>query len=198
MSPDDVKAGIAERMRRTQQSIFAVLIDQHSGMLLAYLRSLLNRSHDVEELYQETVLAAWKGFSRYDRERPFAPWLRTIGRNCVYSFFASRQRRTMHYCCEETIEALEAELVHVESRPGDTWDEKVIAVRECIAHLTEHHRRSIELHYDERCGVDELARRLGVSVEAAKKRLQRGREKVAECLRTKAVFRRMEGLAHDG
>ena len=44
---------------------------------------------------------AWKTLDRFDRERPFAPWLRGIARNHVLAHYRKTRRLPIH--CEETV-----------------------------------------------------------------------------------------------
>ena len=58
--------------------VFAILVREHADRLLAYLRATVPAS-SVDDLFQETVLVAWRRLPDYDRARPFGAWLRGIG-----------------------------------------------------------------------------------------------------------------------
>ena len=47
-------------------------------MLTVFLRSRVNDEAAVDDLFQETMLVAWKRLDECDLSRPFGPWLRGI------------------------------------------------------------------------------------------------------------------------
>ena len=74
--------------------VFAILVREHGERLLAYLRASVPSSA-VDDLFQDTVLVAWRRLGDYDRTRPFGAWLRGIARNIVMDFWsrAGRERQ---------------------------------------------------------------------------------------------------------
>lgn len=42
-------------------------------MVLAMLRSMVYDKNAVDDLFQETMITAWRTLDRYDEERPFGP-----------------------------------------------------------------------------------------------------------------------------
>ena len=60
------------------RAVFDILVHEHADMLAAYLRTLLGRDSSLDDIFQETMLVAWRRLEDYDRSRPFAPWLRGI------------------------------------------------------------------------------------------------------------------------
>ena len=69
---------------------------------------------------------------------------------------------------------------------GDTFDEKLDALRGCMVSLTPAQRDAITLHYEHGLHCKEIAQKLGIGHEATKKHLQRGRATLLRCLETKA------------
>jgi RNA polymerase sigma factor (sigma-70 family) len=97
-----------------------------------------------------------------------------------------RQRaRGAALCEEEILEHLSARCDAVARQPGDTWDQKLDGLRDCVANLPEHYREVIQLRYAEDATPESVAERLQISAETLKKRLQRGRAKLLECLERK-------------
>src|SRR5207244_4127634 len=68
---------------RDAREVFEILVREHTDMLTAFLRTLLGRDPAVDDLFQETMLVAWRRLKDYDRSRPFAPWLRGIAQVLV-------------------------------------------------------------------------------------------------------------------
>lgn len=60
---------------------FAVLVRRHKDEMYRLLRRYTGDSDEAYEAAHEAFIAAWKALKRYDPERPFGPWLRTIAIN---------------------------------------------------------------------------------------------------------------------
>jgi RNA polymerase sigma-70 factor (ECF subfamily) len=166
------------------KELFEILVREHSAMLLVYLRAAAREPALVDDLFQETMLTAWQTLDRFDRTRPFGPWLRGIAGKLV---LAQRRKAVAdwHLCGEEMLDHLNDRLTAVHAQPGDTLDEKLAGLRECLDKLPEPYREAVRLRYLEQLSPAGLAERLQISVEALKKRLQRSRARLLECLNRK-------------
>ena len=69
------------------KSLFEILIRENTDMLVAYIRAGVRDEHAVDDLYQETVLTAWKRLDDYERDKPIGPWLRGIAGNLMLAFY---------------------------------------------------------------------------------------------------------------
>ncbi len=172
-----------EERERSAEEIFEILVGEHAAMLTAYLRSLVWRQDAVEDLFQETMIVAWRRLDDFDRSRPFGPWLRGIATRLA---LAHRRKcaRDMLRCEPEVLQALESRFGRVSQLDGDGFREKIIALRTCIQKLPEPMREVIELCYGRGMLLKEIASSLDSSIESIKKRAQRARQKVALCLQT--------------
>ena len=174
-------------MDRNSKDLFAVLVSENSSMLLAYIRASVDDQSVVDDIYQETMVTAWRKLSDYDRSRPFARWLRGIGHKLVLSYY-SKQKKKPIYCEETVLTHIENEMIIVESKTGDTWEDKTEVLENCINKLPENFRMTIELHYKQEHKTEEIAMIMEASREAVKKRLQRARAMLAECLKRNRLF----------
>jgi RNA polymerase sigma-70 factor (ECF subfamily) len=129
-------------------------------------------------------MTAWKILPRFDRTRPFGPWLRGIAAKLVLAQ-RRKQARSFLFLDEQTLEHLESRHAAFARLSGDTLDEKLDGLRDCLRALPPRYRQAVELRYHEEMPSDRLAARLAISVEALKKRLQRGRAKLLACLERK-------------
>jgi RNA polymerase sigma-70 factor len=174
-------------MRQRDREVFSVLVREHMDMLLTYVRSMVYDAATVEDIVQETMLVAWRRFDDYDQSRPLAYWLRGIARKLVVAHYR-RQHRQPLYSDASFLDAIDERMTHIDSRPGDTWNDKVAALAQCLDLLPEPMRRSIRLFYENACNTEAIAAETNTTREAAKKRLQRARSLLAECLRRKGLF----------
>ena len=141
------------------EAVFEILVRENADMLTTYLRGAVWRPAAVDDLFQETMLVAWRRLPEYDQTRPFGPWLRGIAARLVMAH-ARKAKRDLLVCDENVLEYLDRQVQHISQRSGDTWDEKLAALHECIAALPEDHRQAIRLRYLEGQTADRAARLL--------------------------------------
>ena len=176
---------------RDPRAIFEILVREHAASLMLYLRSALHDPGTIDDIFQETMLVAWRRLDDFDRSRPFGPWLRGIAHKLVLAH-ARKARRRGIVCNETVLQRIEAQIAHIHDQPGDTLDEKTAELADCLRRLPEDHRRAVELRYGEAQSPDQVAAALDITREALKKRLQRARSRLLDCLRHKDILLEIE------
>lgn len=151
-------------------------------MLRAFLLSVVRRPEDADDLFQEALVAAWKSLPRYDRSRPFAPWLRGIAFNLASDWRRSAARRGLLLCDEPTLTLIEERFSRLEQTGTGSWEAKTAALRVCLEELRTEDREVIDLRYGEDLSCESIAGRLGKGIEWVKKRLQRVRANLGLCV----------------
>ena len=96
---------------------------------------------------------------------------------------------------EAVLQIVDRHFENINLLAGDTWDDKVAALRECIDALPELQKSVIGGRYFDGLSAAEVAERFELTLEACKKRLQRGRTMLAECLKTKGVLSASEAAS---
>jgi RNA polymerase sigma-70 factor len=172
-------------------ALFEILMREHADALTAFLRASVEDRAAAEDLFQETMLVAWRKIGTYDRTRPFGAWLRGIAKMLILAYYR-RAAREAPLGPEQVLGHLDRQMAHIEQQPGDTFDEKIAALRECLARLEPDYRQTIELHYQQEKTTDWIAEQLATTREAIQKRLQRARQQLAACLQRKAVLETSE------
>ncbi|HMN95805.1 MAG TPA: sigma-70 family RNA polymerase sigma factor [Phycisphaerales bacterium] len=168
------------------RTAFEILIREHSEMLMAYLRSLVDDEEIVEEAFQQAVIDTWRSLDQFDRSRPFGPWLRGIARHRMLVLLRSRGRLRRRLAEFERVVA--ARFALLEQRSGDTFAERLAALRECLAALPDGQRDAIDLVYARERDTRAAATALGLDWETVRKRVQRARGALAECLRARGIL----------
>ena len=167
------------------RDLFEILAREHLASVRAFLVASLRDATAVEDVLQETFLTAWKILDRYDRQLPFGPWVRGIAAKLVLAHRRKLGRDKVYFCDEELLAQVDNRVGDFQQLVGDTFDEKLDALRGCLARLTGPQRDSIKLHYEHGLHCKEIATRLGLGLEAVKKHLQRGRAQLQRCLTAK-------------
>lgn len=169
------------------EDLFDILVRQHAEMLTAYLRSFAFDDSIVDDAFQETILTAWRRLSEFDRTKPFGPWLRGIARNHVLSIARGKRRYAAHVA-ELLQRRIDAQVERIDGHAGDTFGERMAALRECLSQLQPDAREALDLAYVRGLDSHSAARSLGVAEETFRKRLYRARLAIAACLRARGIF----------
>ena len=164
----------------SSHEVFEILARQNADMLVGYLRSVVRSDDLVDDLFQETMLTAWKKLADFDRTRSFGPWLRGIAANKVRQQ-RDRSRRDLLRCDDEVLAGIEHRFATM--RQQDGLQDVVDTLLQCIRSLPERLRLAIEIVYQHGIAPRLAAVKLDASAEAVKKRVQRGRQLLAVCLR---------------
>jgi RNA polymerase sigma-70 factor len=164
----------------TAAAVFEILVREHSTMLSAYLRSLIGGGPSVDDLFQEAMMVAWRRLAEYDRTRPFGPWLRGIARNLALNHM--RQSATRPTATDPTVLAELDRRYDRFVKPGDSFPERLERMRECIQRLPALLREVVDLGYARGLMLGEIAKAVSASEEAVKKRVQRARLALADCI----------------
>ena len=170
-----------DRRDPSAHEVFEILVRDHTAMLLCFLRSLQRSPHAVDDLFQETMLTAWRRLADYDRERPFGPWLRGIALRIVWKHREKAGRTAVAYE-PRVLEALEQRFESAASS-SETLAAVVDRLQDCLRGLPETLRGMLDAVYSKGLRLRDAAQAASVSEEAAKKRVQRARQQLAECLR---------------
>ena len=124
--------------------------------------------HDAaaaEDIAQESFLAAVRNLDRFDRRRPFGPWLHRIVVNRAIDWSRVRQLRA------------ETELVDAPAADRERLDESLLAA---LAALPPDHRAVIVLRHLLEYTPGEIAELLGLPRGTVNSRLRRGLDSLKE------------------
>lgn len=160
---------------------YAELVTAYQDMLLAYAAFRVPDSDLVEEIVQQTFIRAYEQISDYDTGRDFGIWLRTI---CKYVMLAELKRVAQ---TQRNIKSYQSEIRHRLVRASIERCEVEITERpskleQCLQRLQEKARSLIEFRYALQLPVEEVAKRLGMSVSHAAVSLFRVRGALRKCM----------------
>jgi RNA polymerase sigma-70 factor (ECF subfamily) len=129
----------------------------------------------AEDIAQEAFLSAVRNLDRFDRRRPFGPWLHRIVVNRAIDWARARTLRG-----ESSGAALEHEEADTEDNvQGNPFSE---TVAEGLAALSPEHRAVIVLRYLLEYTPGEIARLLDLPRGTVNSRLRRGLDRLEEIL----------------
>ncbi|MFZ4749432.1 MAG: RNA polymerase sigma factor [Phycisphaerales bacterium] len=173
------------------RELFEVLIRENGDALLASIRATAGHEF-ADDIFQDTVLVAWRRLPDYDRTRPFGPWLRGIARMIALDYASKRAR--MRVASPEVMESIERDLRAFERFRGDgaeaamDFRERMAALDDCLARLPAMYAQTVQSAYRDSHTLAQLATAFGENEETIKKRLQRARTLLESCLGGKGLF----------
>ncbi len=172
-------------------ALFEIMVREKADSLTAFLRASVADQTAVDDLFQETLLIAWRKIDDYDRSRPFGAWLRGIAKNLVLAHYR-KSAREIPCSDSQVLDCLDRQMAHVDSQPGDTLEEQIAALKDCVEQLDPLYQQPVELHYQHHRTTGWIADHLATTKDAIQKRLQRTRIQLAQCLERKNVLPRLD------
>lgn len=171
-------------MTRKSEDIFAILARENELALVAFVRACVHDDSSSDDIVQETLLTAWRTLDRFDRERPFIAWLRGIAKNKILEHYraCATTRQYAASFTPEMIGRIAQEHDRLTSGPGDTFADRLASLRQCIDSLDPNDRYIVEYHYRDRQSCRTIAAHIGFNFETIKKRLQRARAELRDCI----------------
>ena len=154
----------------------------HRDALMGHALSLTHNTDEAEDLVQETIIRALRGFESFRAEGPIRAWLLTILRNLFINGYRTRARAPRAV----SLDALE----HPDPvTPRDPGPERLVfsrleneALTEAVAKLPDEYREALVLSDVQGMTYVEISERLGVPIGTVRSRLSRARNRVRRSL----------------
>jgi RNA polymerase sigma factor (sigma-70 family) len=176
----------AELLRRYaaegDEEAFTAFVRENLGVVMASAaRRLGGDEHRAREVAQQVFIAAARNAGQLARHRSVVAWLFTVTRHEALNLMRNEQRRTQR----ERAAAAEAELV---APTADArWEEIGPVLEGAMDQLSERHREALLLRFFSGLPLAEIGRRLGMSENAARMRVQRALEELSRRLARRQV-----------
>jgi RNA polymerase sigma-70 factor (ECF subfamily) len=175
---------LARRAAAGDERAFAELVRRHKDPLYRLLRRYTGDADQAYEAAHEAFIAAWRAFGRYDADRSFVAWLRTIAFNKLRDL---GRRRAVHRFLLGS-DVLEEEAAEARADPASGADDILIerqdvaALDRAIARLPGKLKEALILTAFDGWSQKEAADILGVSEKTVETRVYRARRILAETL----------------
>jgi RNA polymerase sigma-70 factor (ECF subfamily) len=167
-------------MPAADRAAFAILAREHHRSLLAYGRALAGDDATAADLVQDAFVAAWRNLGRFEVTRDFGAWMRGIVRN-KWREHLRRHAREVDVD-DATLEAWEARFSDWDESRRNDRGEMFDALDDCLRRLPDAMREAVRRFYYQNQPGEGIAAALGIDTAALRKRLQRAREALRDCL----------------
>ena len=137
------------------------LVREHASVVLGFCITFTKNLHDGEDIMQDVFLQAFTKLKTLRDHTAARPWLLKIARRkCIDHY---RRRRPSHPIAED-----------VPARP-DYGNERIMRVHAAVNKLPKGYREAVTLYYLDGRNCAGVAKSLGISEVAVRRRLVRGR-----------------------
>jgi RNA polymerase sigma-70 factor (ECF subfamily) len=159
---------------------FEALVRENHRRLLAYALALTRRNDVAEDLVQDALLVVHRDLARFDASRDFGAWVRGIVRMKYLEW--TRSHRTERHS-DSQLEELDARHREWDRAAEEGRGDALDALRRCREELGDHITETLDRFYTDHLSCAEIAALLGVSEVVVRKRLQRARDVLGDCLK---------------
>lgn len=157
-------------------AVFGFLVDKYKASVFAFAYDRLRNFHDAEDVAQEVFIKAYQNLRSLRRWDSFLPWIYSITSNLCKNWSRGQSRRPDgQFIEDQDPAALEAssETIHQEELALEP-------LREALDSLPKMYRQVLTLHYLGGMSSMEIARFVGASPAAIRKRLSKARSLLRE------------------
>ena len=131
--------------------------------------SILKNDADAQDAVQEAIYKAYKNIESLSDKKKFKPWIYKIVTNTSFEILKNKK---YYVNMEDNI--IETEKVDIDTN---------VTLWNAVQELKQPYRTTITLFYYEDMSIKEISKITGTSMDAIKKQLSRGREKIKEVMK---------------
>ena len=156
---------------------FIRLLAAHSQSLYRYIFTLLPDPDQAQDVYQDSVMTLWEKFADYRPDEPFLPWAYRFAHFKVLAH-RKKNRRQPALLDSDVLEILAEEQV----REDERLEAQLRLLPDCLERLTQKERRLVEMRYNGRVTVAQIAAETGRLADTLYRVLHRVRQKLLHCI----------------
>ena len=171
---------IGDAAKALEPKGFEALVREHHRRLLGYALALTRRPDVAEDLAQDALLIAHRDLAKFDAARDFGAWVRGIIRMKYLEWSRSHRLERMS---EGQLEQIDAEHREWDRAAEEGRGDALAALRLCREELGAHVAETLDLFYSGRRSCADIATRLQTTELVVRKRLQRARDVLGDCLK---------------
>ena len=183
---------LREYAERRSEGAFSELVRRHVDLVYSAARRMVYQSQLAEDVTQNTFMALAQNAHQLAARPVLSGWLHRTAQNLASKTVRTDVRRRAR---EQEAAAMNELLAESGTEVPPDWVEIAPHLDAALGELSEPDRDALMLRYFERKSAREMAQRLGISDEAAQKRVSRAVERMRELFGKRGVTVGAGGLA---
>ncbi len=175
---------IVEQVLAGEKETFRILIERYQKPVYNLMYRAAQNSEDAADLSQEVFLLAYDRLWRFNRKRPFFPWLYTIAVNHLRDW---QRRNTLNFVKGNIIEQTGQEWSASFPRQHEQLEkrESVDMMKSALLQLHEQTREILLARFEHGMKVREVAAAFGLTESSVKMKVKRGLQELKNRLEEK-------------
>jgi RNA polymerase sigma-70 factor (ECF subfamily) len=162
---------------------FIRLLAAHSQSIYRHIFTLLPDPDQAQDVYQDAVMTLWEKFGEYRTSEPFLPWAYRFAHFKVLAH-RKKNRRQPALLDDDVLNILAEEQVE----ENDRLESQLRLLPGCLEKLTQKERRLLEMRYDGRATVAQIAEETGRLADTLYRVLNRVRKKLLHCMESRLAL----------
>lgn len=180
----DETSRLVADVRSGSKESFSQLVRLYQAKVRCYLGRFVRGADVVDDLAQETFIAAYRSIATYKEESSLALWLLGIARNLALKHLRDDQRRRAHETdsFEAAFSRWSEERLGADDAGAARHEEVMAALRSCMDGLQKHSAGMIRDAYYKGRTAAEIAKDTGKSEGSVWVTMMRIRQTLRECI----------------
>lgn len=171
-------------MDNDKSTLFVKLLAEHEKRLQHYVRILVPNSTAADDVLQESKMAMWQHFEKFEEGTNFNAWAHRFVFNRVLAFRKRKGRENdVHIFTDAFYEMLDDKY----SQEAERVELKIESLQTCIDKLESSQKVMLKMRYFEKAEIEDVAAKIGKTVTAAYRSLSRVRVALRECVNRNLV-----------
>lgn len=170
-----------DKVLRGDTNAYAILVDRYKNMVFSIALGILKNREDSEEVAQDVFVKAYKALGSFRGSAAFSTWLYKITYRSSLDYLKMRRRNAGPEFISTNdgypLQAVQADFNHADE------DERNALVRKAISALSSEDQVLIRLFYYDEKSLKEIAEIMEITVNTAKVRLFRSRDRLIQTVR---------------
>ncbi len=172
---------VVQDQTMTEREKFTNLVRESHAELLVYARSLTREDTNSRDIVQDSFVVAWNNMNKFEVTRDFGSWMRGIIRNKWREYLRKDKRQVTVE--DDVLESLEVVMRDWQSMRDDGGPSVFIKLEQCMSKLPESLMKAVKCFYYDGHSTDEAADELSIGGATLRKRLQRARASLRDCIK---------------
>jgi RNA polymerase sigma-70 factor, ECF subfamily len=164
------------------RAAFGVLVKAYQRKAYAAAYSLTRNREDALELSQEAFVRAFRAMDRFDRRKPFYPWLYRIVRNACFNHLKKKKRHGASSLDSMMANGYDAQSEEPDPRDAMAFLDRKEAILEAMQRLTPDQQEILRLRHFLELSYAEIAACAGIPEGTVMSRLHAARKALGRIL----------------